>query len=415
MPSNRDVFLLILSLEHACAEHKDYHSGTRADNEASGAKSSDEDALALIQLRLHVQHTRVPMPVQLQSSNDLQQTDSYLDRECICDEGVEQNVLLTNADDHVNHTVNVSISPLIEKEEQKSMFSDIMKEVTASPSIDSLKLNGGLVMAHYHKTGCEFTRQFQKILQEVNSFIPKAYKDREVRDLPHGGTSHGKFFQENLSIPLNTIAKVANPSMAWNLPLDAPVVHWYREPIDLIMSGYRYHSNEVSAEKWEKRMSTLIRVDKKAYNAIFSSCGFQCSYLQLLKSVSEQQGVILESLMERQELQNMVVNLQRWGNNPQVLHVTMEHLETDFSLTMKCIIKFYGIDESSTLLEELNTLYRPPGSNDPHVTSGKHDNTKLRILLEQHPTWGREFEKLKGLSKSIYSRQNKMYGCPMPL
>lgn len=127
---------------------------------------------------------------------------------------------------------------------------------------------------------------------------------------------------------------------------------------------------------------------------------------------SEEHGVVIEMLLERQEIQNMVGNLQRWANTPEVLHLSMEHLATDFNATVSCITRFAGFHNQGQLLREAQMLDRHAGK---HVTSGKYNNTGLRRILEGLEPWGAQVKKLREVAQRIYERQNYMFGCPIPV
>mmetsp|Transcript_114940 Transcript_114940/g.245426 ORF Transcript_114940/g.245426 Transcript_114940/m.245426 type:complete len:367 (-) Transcript_114940:98-1198(-) len=308
-------------------------------------------------------------------------------------------------------------NPLAEEQQKKALFNGLLDNVAVDQHIGVPENNGGAIMAHYHKTGRVFSHDVANVFHDMFKMSKRRYKDKRVVLFQDGGRSWDMFFEQDVEVPSGTFAVITNPSSRLHVPLGVPIIHWYRNPVNLILSGYRYHSNIYSAEAWEQYRTWSPRTDAEAHEAIFSHCGHTCGYYDLLQSASEEQGVVIETLMERQELQHMVGNLLRWVNNPQVLHLSMEHLGTDYDATMKCLLKFLGIPETDELVDNLKQLdaHASDAPDSLHVTSGKYDNSALQTFLEAHDTWGAEFEAAKNLSLLVYNRQNKQFGCPVPM
>jgi len=297
------------------------------------------------------------------------------------------------------------------QELDKELFNEEVATIAVAPHLHAPKRDGGVGMAHYHKTGNHLSIQFGKALHKILGMNEKRFKNSSwEHQFPEGGKTWDGFWHETIAVPSGDFARVISPSMAWRLPEGTPVVHWYRDPVDLVVSGYRYHVNISSAERWEFRKGSAPRIDAEAHKAIFSICQNKCSYLQLLGAVPEEQGGKIEMLMERQMIKNMVGNLQRWANNAQVLHLSMEHLRTDFNSTMTCLLKFMGLDNGDDqLLMELQKSDHPSGS---HVTHGLHDDTAFRTTLE-HANWGAQKDSNRALFRLINERQKTMFGCPV--
>mmetsp|Transcript_116930 Transcript_116930/g.214995 ORF Transcript_116930/g.214995 Transcript_116930/m.214995 type:complete len:359 (+) Transcript_116930:60-1136(+) len=303
-------------------------------------------------------------------------------------------------------------APLFEEELEKKLFNEEVDTIAVDPQLHAPKRNGGVSMAHYHKTGCIFSNEFGAVLKNTLGMHSDHFKNSSFElQFPEGGKTWDGFWHETIAVPSQTFAKITSPSTSWRLPEGTPLVHWYRDPVDLVMSGYRYHSNMRSAEPWEYRVGWTPRTDAEAHKAIFSICQNNCTYLHLLGAAPEERGVKIEMLMERQLMQNMVGNLQRWANNAQVLHLSMSHLTTDFNSTMKCILKFMDLgDESDQLFMELQQLDHPSSA---HVTHGLYDNSALRTTVE-HANWGAQ-QTYRALFKLINERQKMMFGCPVPV
>jgi len=214
------------------------------------------------------------------------------------------------------------------------------------------------------------------------------------------------------------LGMVEAPSSDFLLPSEARVLNFYRDPVSLILSGYRYHG-EGHELWWEDNLTTGHMIDEQALDAIFQRCEYSCSYYQLLKSASEEEGILMEALMERWNIQQMMGNLMQWSGNPQVLHLSMDHLTADFNATMSCILRFLDLDsEILGALQELDTSSCTSDSTDVkcrHATSSRHyDNEKLQALLEQHVSWGPDFAAARQMSQAIFQRQAALFGCPVP-
>jgi len=223
--------------------------------------------------------------------------------------------------------------------------------------------------------------------------------------------------------------RVSNPGLYWTPPPPSslrPVVnmvHWVRDPVALILSGYRYHMGEESSEAWEASLRVCHNCDAEAWKLIFAECDYRCGYYTLLNAVEEDVGVILEALEERAMLEVMMGNVAKWMNDPGVLQLSAEHLKRDFSGTMSCMIKFLKVSpaDQPLLLQKFNTMdvYSAQHARhvemNRHVTEGKYDNRALRTKLENHPKWGSEFTAARQLMVKIFERQQRDYGCPMPI
>lgn len=316
--------------------------------------------------------------------------------------------------DYFQEFIKFEDFPLITEEQEKALFSDVIGNFNVVSQLPLPKRNGCVAAAHYHKTGSDFSESMGLAFERVLNMTVKAYHDLSPEEFPTGAT-WDHFWSKEIDVPSVGYNQIQNPSASWNLPEGVPLVHWIRDPVDLGLSGYRYHSlpeTMMYAEKWEQWDRFAPRIDADAHKAIFSYCGYTCTYFELLRAAPEQEGVIIEMLMERHEIQNMVSNLQRWANNPQVLHVSLEHLRTDYNATVKCVLKFYGLD----YVEELPGQLQPTAMlrSASHVTSGRYNNTALKSMLRRHKTWGAQFEEVQELSRLIFERQNRTFGCPMP-
>uniref|UniRef100_A0A7S1QBH9 Sulfotransferase domain-containing protein n=1 Tax=Alexandrium catenella TaxID=2925 RepID=A0A7S1QBH9_ALECA len=228
-------------------------------------------------------------------------------------------------------------------------------------------------------------------------------------------------------------AFVIVPSRSWPLPKHVRVVHWVREPLSLILSGYRYAKSQ-SLEPWQAWRSHCWSCDEDAHRAAFRACGYQCSYNDLLHYLDEANGALLEAILDRAMLQNMLSNVQRWANHPNVLHLSVSHLRADYVLSIKCMLRFLGLagDHITQRLESLDhdphlfcqangtefqdlcdwILRNAHTRNDRHTTYGRYNNSALRRLLAEHPVWAEQFDAARQALSAVFRRQQALYGCP---
>jgi len=291
---------------------------------------------------------------------------------------------------------------------------------TLTSELPSAKL--GMAFTHYHKSGCDFSKGLAKILSDAGAVyydegfdFEKNYSEVEYEN---GTCSASQLLSlSQVFLDEHELKIFSNPGSFFLLPTGARIVNFYRDPISLILSGYRYHG--LGPESWEHEKVTCPRVEEKALNAIFERCHYHCSYFELLNSTSEEEGVIMEALMERGNIQAMQNNMKLWSGSPQVLHVSMEHLATDFNATVSCILRFLDLDNNTLgAAQELDTSSCNSASDEAkceHATSSRHyDNEGLQILLEQHASWGPEFKAARQMSQAIFQRQASVFGCPVP-
>jgi len=197
---------------------------------------------------------------------------------------------------------------------------------------------------------------------------------------------------------------------------DAKVFHLIRDPVDMILSGYRYHQNKWAAETptWGHGKTDqdpqCFMCDNEDHDIIFDTCKFNCTYFELLNRVDENTGVVLEAVSARAAVTSMAQGVAAWADKDNVLQISMDLLDEHTEQTVACILRFLGLSSDSPLakpLEGTTTKVRDPG----HVTSGFYDNTHIKEFLESH-FWAQEFNALRDAIARVYERQAALYGCP---
>jgi len=306
-----------------------------------------------------------------------------------------------------------------------------------------------VVFAHYHKTGSVLSGNMMDAMVKALGGKALHLENSTRREYQSGQGFHGAALKSFLmdvpgeegptedaskKLRAGTVRylRVSNPGYTWKLPALSParpslrMVHWVRDPIDLLLSGYRYHKNPDSAEQWEGEPAVCHNCDSDSWNLIFNfeECDFRCNYYDLLNDVPERSGVALEAMLERQELQTMVANLARWGNDPSVIHLSPEHLRNGFDATVSCLMNFFELSvhdqwKLQPVLKELDvTQYSQyvAGAASPsrHVTAGKYDNEGLKQHLLNHPTWGKALRDARATLAKVFARQAEKLNCPSP-
>lgn len=193
-------------------------------------------------------------------------------------------------------------------------------------------------------------------------------------------------------------------------------VHFVRDPVDTILSSFRYHRDRWGPETVEWGHGALqdppcFNCDAEDHAAIFDTCGFNCTYFELLNRLDERSGVAVEAVSARRTLTAMATFMAFQAASPNTLHLSTDLFRADREKTAACLLKFLGLGGNASLHER---LYKASGmiGDTYHVTSGVYDNTELRAFLENHPTWAPDFRAVRDFMRGIFRRQAALWGCP---
>mmetsp|Transcript_57610 Transcript_57610/g.180473 ORF Transcript_57610/g.180473 Transcript_57610/m.180473 type:complete len:82 (+) Transcript_57610:105-350(+) len=79
---------------------------------------------------------------------------------------------------------------------------------------------------------------------------------------------------------------------------------------------------------------------------------------------------------------------------------------------MRCLLDFGRLQDPALLLrlQLLNEKIFPSA----HATGGRFDNSGLERTLEQQPQVAEPLAALRGVLDTVYERQRRIYGCPLP-
>jgi hypothetical protein len=302
---------------------------------------------------------------------------------------------------------------------------DTLNDLTVNTSIPRSSGANGVVLVNYHKTGEYFANHIQQVLPSLfGANFAGDYVNKEVQDFGpdfHDTSAYRGYVGSGIStLSSGAWARVKAPSADWPLQNGVRTVYFFRDPVDLLVSAYRYHNEETMKEpEWQSTSNRCHNCDATASNALFRVCNFNCNYFELLHGLNERVGTLAEAYQSRQQLEHMVGNLVRWANDPNVLFLSMEHLGTDYNRTMQCMLDFLAFSgDTQTAMAELVKfdIHKESVNTDSmdHVTEGKYENKRIQSLLESHTSWVPQFRQIRRNLLSIYSRQDNMYGCPVP-
>lgn len=292
---------------------------------------------------------------------------------------------------------------------------------------DKKGVEGNVMFLAYRRTGYMLSKRFLAAYAKRKDLVALLHR-RDNFNTKFG--KHGLFWLSYwpglLHLEKNQAALIVNPM--WNLEVPRlkkdRVVHFVRDPVDLVLSSYRAHSNRESVEKWVSVPLAMPEVDEAAHRAVFGPCQGPCSLYDIFKATNASTGVQIEALVDRAAVEVMLEHLRRWKDNPQVLHISIEHFRTNSSMATECVLRFLGETEPSessshfaaTLLAAQN---KHETQVDRMVTKGKYNDgkdndDKLRHVLEKHPVWGDSFKKIRVEMYEVWKSEHKRYGCPVP-
>lgn len=294
--------------------------------------------------------------------------------------------------------------------ENEPLFSSGIDSLPEVLPVSQSTQSGGVALLYYHKTGYAFSlgllNKLAGTIQNKNLYNLHGQKYKN-------GHRSQNFFSDAIKIEGEGWLRVNQPSATMPFPEGARVIHFYRNPVSRLLSAYRYHSQKTTAEPWEGGIATCQWCTEEENAMIFSSCEHNCNYFDLLQQLNETQGIKIEALDSRQTIEQSIFNMWRWVNNGDVLHLSMEHLATDFDATMSCILQFLNMTVTENQLAKLQKLDVKRNPNK-HVTRGNFDNSKLKTYLESHKHWGPQFTAIQSVENQIWLRQKNLYGCPVP-
>jgi len=273
----------------------------------------------------------------------------------------------------------------------------------------------------YHKTGSIFSRKLNSAISlhfpgNLTSRSPEGYEFLiDYESFPTTRHTAGVFWMAPFNVT-NGQHHVEGVSADFPFSSRMNLVHWYRDPVSLILSAYRYHRGLTAfniGEGWASMEAKCAWCDKKSFDFIFARCGYNCTYADLLNSLEEEAGVHIEAVHSSASIKHMVSNVERWANEPQVLTLSMEHLSKDFNQTMRCLFDFLGVHDAASLTNIVDSMQNLRVQHaDPHNTDGKFDNSQLQLLLDEHPSLAEPLASVRLVVNKIYERQAQMYGCP---
>lgn len=184
------------------------------------------------------------------------------------------------------------------------------------------------------------------------------------------------------------------------------------------MSAYRYHKSMNSTfEVWKITRNMCNDCGANDHKAIFSMCEYACHYTGLLSKVDEDMGISIEAIHSRTAIEVMLANVKRWSADPNVLHLSVDHLSKSFKGTVGCMFKFLGepvYSKGMTMRGDISYELNHAEKFASHATRGKYNDDHVRRFLEGHAHWGSQFRVTTRIFQAIYHRQGQLYDCPVP-
>lgn len=348
---------------------------------------------------------------------------------------------------------SISNPSCLQEDQKKSLIDKIRNDMSLNVLVDGLashvdmnldwpNASGGVLWLSYHKSGYGLMGQLKNIVAPIfganneSSILSLFGSDffRECYALPMENWARRWRNQKQCNGSFNMLSTttafqvhVHTPRDDWPVPGNVRLVFSFRDPIKLVLSAYRYHAAD--KEEWESSTSGFgvnsrcLYCAKADYNLLFSACpnkSNKYSYLDLLSSYPEEDGVMVEFIRARNQMQMMLENLKRWMNDRNALVLSVEHFETDFNQTATCLLRFLGLKEDAkgyslavAHLQEANPD-SPSFAHPKHKTSGHYDNSNLEKIFREHPILGPPFAEIRAAADLIYQRQFETYGCPTP-
>jgi len=184
-------------------------------------------------------------------------------------------------------------------------------------------------------------------------------------------------------------------------------VHFIRDPVNIIVSAYRYHTE--GGERWlyvkqireaddtetgeklevlEKLLSdfSLTRAEKKALMHFRQAAEGGLTTLDYYRAAPEEEGVVVQAFHSWPDIDLLLQNYESTRGNPHALQMRMESLQENFQKSMRCMFEFliesrpFNVDEAMRTVAPLDVHTGHHANN--HVTSGKYDNTEITKVLK---------------------------------
>eukprot|EP00747_Dinoflagellata_sp_TGD_P181869 gnl/TRDRNA2_/TRDRNA2_35863_c0_seq2.p1 gnl/TRDRNA2_/TRDRNA2_35863_c0~~gnl/TRDRNA2_/TRDRNA2_35863_c0_seq2.p1 ORF type:complete len:317 (+),score=14.80 gnl/TRDRNA2_/TRDRNA2_35863_c0_seq2:84-1034(+) len=288
---------------------------------------------------------------------------------------------------------------------------------TASP-----RCPRGIIFATYHKTGSTFV---WKLLWHLSSGdagdLPRVYFQASTLTFGPGTLqgSAGQHWdtdlpQQNHDAHIGQVHHVKEPSQYWQKPEGMCLIHWFRDPLSLLISGYNYHKWSIAAdEHWLFKVGQCSFCGIEQWRRIFSQCGYKCTYRSLLRKQPFEKGIVTEYLRAEVTIDHMLNNLKRWEHASDVLHLSVESLRSDYNASMSCMFRFLGYQPQNLLkkVQILNVGSQLGKQRSGHVTHQRYNSSSDLPLHFTDMLWTVHGDFASSINHMI-KKQSLAYGCP---
>mmetsp|Transcript_57397 Transcript_57397/g.136429 ORF Transcript_57397/g.136429 Transcript_57397/m.136429 type:complete len:431 (+) Transcript_57397:103-1395(+) len=253
------------------------------------------------------------------------------------------------------------------------------------------------VFSAYHKTGTALSWKILHGMKQDSSPLNKVHAT-----ICDGGRRifHNDEWSNAYDWPVIDVVRV--------LP-NYRLVHFIRDPVNLIMSAFRYHQsgienwsftkNLLQAARKELAFDSLLALQqlrkdfhltskqKLALSHFRKAARHGMSLVDFYRSAPEHQGVTVEAFRSWPMLVLLMHNYELTRQDPNSLQMRMESQQKDFEASMRCMFSFLGESRQINLQEALAIVAPLDVTKHPqlarkHLTHGRYDNSKLQSVLE---------------------------------
>jgi len=246
----------------------------------------------------------------------------------------------------------------------------------------------------YHKTGCELIRG---MCERLTGSMPEWRGFDGEADFSHDPFTNW-YYQPNIT-------------MIHGLP-DYRFVHMIRDPADLIVSAYRFHTQPIE-EFLQNPMNDMRFFTDQFYGYLpelmqseyalrhnvpeahqpllhrfFEAVDAGKSLPEFYEVESEEDGVVIEAYRSWWQVDTMAENYEATCNDKNTLQVRMENIKDEFEVHMSCIFDFlndahsFDVNTAMSLVDPLNIKKYGAAASAEHDKAHIAKNIDNRELFE---------------------------------
>merc|ERR1712039_395209 len=114
----------------------------------------------------------------------------------------------------------------------------------------------------------------------------------------------------------------------------------------------------------------------------------------------------------------MFSHVLAWSSDARILHLSVEHFQSDSHRAIGCLNAFLGnrgLPKShlKMLFQEFHANSRQTEKfESKHFTTGKYNDSNVEAKLRSSLTWSKDFASARSLLETVFEREAQMYDCP---